>query len=115
MKIINKLQEIIDIIAPFFNYIVIIFYILYISLFLGINVENEKYIQPLRTLIRMFIGLFLIVHFNPYIHKTSLNNTDINIIMSSGIVILLDAGFSSLIDENLEKYNIKNNIRGLFL
>ena len=107
------LTKLLDIIAPYFNYIVILFYLLYISLFLGINVENEKYIKPLKTFIRIFIGIFLIIHFNPYVRKTSLTKIDLNIIMSSGMVILLDAGFSSLIEDNLVRFDIKNRIQDI--
>tara|TARA_Y100000992_G_C21154069_1_gene437672 strand:- start:46 stop:393 length:348 start_codon:yes stop_codon:yes gene_type:complete len=113
MILILTLTKLIDLVAPYFNYIVILFYLLYISLFLGINVENEKYIKPLKTFIRIFVGLFLLIHFNPYNHKTSLTKIDLNIIMSSGMVILLDAGFSSLIEDNLARFDIKNRVQDI--
>ena len=105
------LTKIIDNIAPYFIYIVALFYLLYVSLFLGINEENEIYIKPLKTFIRIFIGLFLILHFNPYTEKKTLNKLDISIIMSSGLVILLDAGFSAFIEENLLRFEIKDKIQ----
>ena len=105
------LTKIIDNIAPYFIYIVALFYLLYVSLFLGINEENEIYVKPLKTFIRIFIGLFLILHFNPYIEKKTLNKLDISIIMSSGLVILLDAGFSAFIEENLLRFEIKDKIQ----
>lgn len=113
MSILHYLTLFFDLIAPYFIYVVSILYLLYFTLFLGINTENEIYIKPLKTFIRLFVGLFLILHFNPYVHKTTLTNLDTTIIMSSGSLILLDAGFSSLIEENLARFNIKQRVQNI--
>jgi hypothetical protein len=115
MSFIHYLTKFFDILAPYFVYVVSLLYLLYFTLFLGINTDNEIYVKPLKTYIRIFVGLFLILHFNPYVHKTNLSTIDSNIIMSSGTLILLDAGFSSLIEENMTRFNVKQRIQNLLL
>lgn len=111
MSFIYYFTKFIDFLAPYFIYFVSLSYLLYFTLFLGINTTNEKYVKPFKTIIRLFVGLFLIIHFNPYVHKTNLSKVDTNIIMSSGSLILLDAGFSSLIEENLARFDIKQRLQ----
>lgn len=98
---------VIDKIAPFFYYIVYIFYLLYIGLYFGLDKEYAQYVTPLKIAIRLFIGTFLILHFNPLIKKNILTDLDINILMSSGLVIILDAGLSAYIEGVLSKIDIK--------
>lgn len=97
----------IDIISPYFYYIVYIFYLLYIGLYLGLDKKYEKILIRLKASIRIFIGLFLILHFNPLTKKNKLTELDTRIILSSGLVILLDAGVSALIEEKLQEYKDK--------
>ena len=98
---------VIDKLAPFFYYIVYIFYLLYVGLYFGLDKEYAQYVMPLKTSIRLFIGAFLILHFNPLIKKNILTDLDINILMSSGLIIILDAGLSAYIDKTLTKIDIK--------
>ena len=105
--LLKMLIEFIDRIAPFFYYVVYIFYLLYVSLYFGLDKEYAKYVIPLKMAIRIFIGIFLILHFNPLIKKNILTGLDINILMSSGLVILLDAGLSAYIEKTLTKYDIQ--------
>lgn len=95
-KTLKPLVNIVDSMADYFIYIVILFYSLYIGLYLGLaDSKYEKYLVPLKTGIRIFIGSFLLLHFNPISYKTTLNKTDIRIIGSSASVILFDALFST--------------------
>lgn len=95
-KLLKPLINIVDSMADYFFYIVILFYSLYIGLYLGLaDSKYEKYLVPLKTGIRIFIGSFLLLHFNPISYKTKLNKTDIGIIGSSSSVILFDALFST--------------------
>ena len=59
----------------------------------------------------MFIGIFLLLHFNPFMKKTKLTELDTNIIRSSALVILLDAGVSAYIEQKLHQYNVKGVIK----
>ena len=94
--LLKPLINIVDSMADYFFYIVILFYSLYIGLYLGLaDSKYEKYLVPLKTGIRIFIGSFLLLHFNPISYKTKLNKTDIRIIGSSSSVILFDALFST--------------------
>lgn len=95
-RLLKPLINIVDSMADYFFYIVILFYSLYIGLYLGLaDSKYEKYLVPLKTGIRIFIGSFLLLHFNPISYKTKLNKTDIGIIGSSSSVILFDALFST--------------------
>jgi hypothetical protein len=95
-ELLKPLVKVVDSLAGYFFYIVYLFYILYIGLYLGLaDSKYEKYLVPLKTGIRIFIGSFLLIHFNPISYRTTLNKTDIGIIASSASVILFDALFST--------------------
>lgn len=113
--LLDILLYLIDILAPYFYYIVYIFYLLYLGiLYLGVDKKYEKYLLTLKTGIRIFIGVFLILHFNPYVKNKRLTDLDTKIILSSAIVIILDAGVSAFIEDKLQEYKLKitknNNI-----
>ena len=103
LKVLLKpLIKIVDSMVDYFFYIVFLFYSLYIGLYLGLaDSKYEKYLVPLKTGIRIFIGSFLLLHFNPISYKTKLNKTDIRIIGSSASVILFDAIFSTYTNLNV--------------
>ena len=106
--LLSLLVYFIDILAPYFYYIVYIFYLLYIGLYLGLDTKYEKLVLTLKTGIRIFIGVFLILHFNPYIKNPRITELDTKIILSSAVVIILDAGVSSYVEDNvLQKYKQK--------
>jgi hypothetical protein len=107
-EVLKLLTSIIDNISHYFYYIVYLFYLLYIALYLGLDKKYEKFLLRLKTAIRIFIGLFLILHFNSLVNtKLKLTELDRRIILSSGLVIILDAGISALIEEKLQEYKDK--------
>lgn len=107
-EVLKLLTNVIDNISPYFYYIVYLFYLLYIALYLGLDKKYERFLLRLKTTIRIFIGLFLILHFNPLVkNKLTLTEIDRRIILSSGIVIIFDAGISALIEEKLQEAKYK--------
>ncbi len=105
--LLNVLLYLIDNLAPYFYYIVYIFYLLYVGLYLGLDKKYEKYLLRLKTSIRIFIGIFLLLHFNPYVKNRKLTDLDTQIILSSAMVIILDAGVSAFIEDKLQVYKSK--------
>lgn len=107
-EVLKLLTSVIDNISPYFYYIVYLFYLFYIAVYLGLDKKYERYVLRLKTGIRIFIGFFLILHFNPLVkNKLTLTEIDRRIILSSGIVIILDAGISALIEEKLQEVKYK--------
>ena len=105
--LLNVLLYFIDSLAPYFYYIVYIFYLLYVGLYLGLDKKYEKVLLRLKTAIRIFIGVFLLLHFNPYVKNKRLTELDTKIILSSALVIILDAGVSAFIEDKLQEYKTK--------
>ena len=105
--LLDLLLYFIDSLAPYFYYIVYIFYLLYVGLYLGLDKKYEKILLRLKTGIRIFIGIFLLLHFNPYVKNRRLTELDTKIILSSAIVIILDAGVSAFIEDKLQEYKTK--------
>jgi hypothetical protein len=97
IEFLNSLQRLFNKIADYYTTITYFIYFLYICLYLGLaDSTYEKYILvPLKSFIRIFIGLFLAVQFNPFSNKVRITEKDTSIIMASAGLILVDALFSA--------------------
>ena len=78
-----------------FNYMLYISYALFIIAFTGIYSVNPSYLNTLDTLIKVYVSLFLIIRFNPYIEVKSNGEFDRTVAFSAGIFLLLT---TSIID-----------------
>ncbi len=68
-------------------------YISYFILFFGIYKINMKYVTILRTFVSVFICMFLILRFNPFV-KAELLPYDANIIFGSAMLLLFNVIFA---------------------
>jgi hypothetical protein len=76
---------------PFYFAMIFIIYGSYLLIFLGIYYVNPAYIMDAFKYLEIFICLFLIVRFNPFI-KAELHDFDQYLIFVSGFIILTNIG-----------------------
>ena len=96
MKLINKIENIVDTISPFYGRLVWVFHFLnfsYILLFafFGIIILDQQYIKQYNRTIQMFVCLFLLIKFHPFRDHT-LKEGDSNIIFGSAFFLLFNLG-----------------------
>ena len=70
-----------------FNSIIIITWILYIIIALGISVNAPQYLDTLQFYVKIYVSLFLIWRFNPF-RRVKVNQLDVKIALSAGIFLL---------------------------
>lgn len=83
-------------------------FILYILVLLGITNYAPKYLESLKIVLKIYIGLILVFFYNPYSYKKSLDNFDRKILFSTGLILL----FSTALFQAIETY-IKS--KGVYL
>ena len=88
-------------------------FILYIFFIFGITKYAPDYLIQVKIFLKIYIGIILVLLFNPFIKKNTLNKVEKKIVFSSGIILLL----STTIFSSIEKYitstgiNIINNTK----
>jgi hypothetical protein len=108
MAFFQKMDEILnDVAKPVFFGTIFMIYFVYIVTFLGLFYVNKMYISYLDTFIQVLIALILIFRFNPLRTNLQLQKYDVNIIFSSAIFLLTNAGLTQFVYgsilSNLEK------------
>ena len=69
---------------------IIITYIVYAAIYLGLALTTPDYIKYLNFLVKLYVGLFLFFRFNPWTtHKCS--DLDKKIAYNGGIFLILDS------------------------
>lgn len=77
-------------------YILYTTYVLYAISYVGIYSLAPQYIQLLDEILKIYVGIFLLINFNPMsTHK--FNSFDKDIAFSSGIIILLSTTATTII------------------
>jgi hypothetical protein len=71
-------------------------YILYILTLFGIYKKAPEYLSHLNMVIRLYVGLFLIIRFNPYA-QIKFSDFDRRIVFSTGIFLLLTTIITSAV------------------
>jgi hypothetical protein len=71
-------------------------YILYILTLFGIYKKAPEYLSHLNMIIRLYVGLFLIIRFNPYA-QIKFSDFDRRIVFSTGIFLLLTTIITSVV------------------
>jgi hypothetical protein len=70
-------------------------YFSYFIIFFGIYNINTRYVHLLSIFVHVFICLFLLLRFNPFV-KAELRQYDSNIIFGSALLLLFNVVFSEL-------------------
>jgi hypothetical protein len=83
-----------------FDSIVVITWILYILIALGLSANAPQYLDDLHSFIKIYISLFLIYRFNPF-RRIKLTNLDAKIAFSAGIFLLATTAINGIIQKYL--------------
>jgi len=95
----DKLFEMVS--RPVYYTLVTLFYIFYFVALFGIAYVKPEYLEMMNTGIHIFIGLMLVIRFNP-LRTFKCNENDQLFIFSSASLLLLSTGIS----QTLENYTL---------
>jgi uncharacterized membrane protein (DUF485 family) len=85
-------------------------FILYIIVLLGVGGYAPQYLETLKSFLRIYIGLLLVINYNPYTYtERKFGEFDRQLVFSSGIFLLLTSTIISSIESYIQ-YNAKNII-----
>jgi len=96
MTNIHKIQE------NIFTGVIIINYILYFAIILGVSINAPDYLSSLDYYVKMYISGFLLLRFNPF-RKVEFTELDRKIVFSSAIFIFTTTAINSLLITYLKK------------
>ena len=91
-----------------FNIIIIISYILYFAVALGLSASAPQYLETLQYWVKLYISLFLIYRFNPF-RSITFNELDRKVAFSAGVFLLSTTIFNHILSSNLKQ--IKNFLK----
>jgi hypothetical protein len=80
-----------------FNYVIIISYVLYFAIALGLFGNAPQYLGTLQYWIKIYISLFLIYRFN-YFKKVNFSELDRKVAFSAGLFLLSTTIFGQILD-----------------
>jgi hypothetical protein len=84
------------------RYTVYILYILYFLTLFGLSRAAPQYLESVNNSLRTYVGLFLIVRYNPFVKLVKFTDFDREIIFSSGIFMLLSSAFGKYIKDKFK-------------
>ena len=96
MTNIHKIQE------NIFTFVIIINYILYFAIILGVSINAPYYLSSLDYYVKIYISGFLLLRFNPF-RKVEFTELDRKIVFSSAIFIFTTTAINSLLITYLKK------------
>lgn len=88
-----------------YNYIIYIWFILYILSVFGLYNKAPEYLLDLDFYLKLYIGIFLVLRFNPFV-KSKLEDFDKKIIFASGTFILFTTLITNFFIPKGERVNI---------
>tara|TARA_A200000113_G_scaffold219958_1_gene229374 strand:- start:6454 stop:6777 length:324 start_codon:yes stop_codon:yes gene_type:complete len=93
MWLLNKLQSYGDKPIHKHAFYVMIYgsYILYAIAFTGILSIDPRYLSTLQMITQIYISLFLIIRFNPFVNKSAMTKLDRRIAYSAGVFLFLSS------------------------
>lgn len=71
-------------------------YVLYAIAFSGILSLNPDYLSTLETITQIYISLFLIIRFNPFVNKSTMTKLDRDMAYKAGILLFLSSAAISV-------------------
>ena len=78
-------------------------FILYIIVLLGVGGYAPQYLEVLKSFLRIYIGLLLVINYNPYTYiERKFGEFDRQLVFSSGIFLLLTSTIISSIESYIQ-------------
>ena len=85
-----------------FNMILLITWILYIVIALGISAKAPEYLDDLQYYVKLYVSLFLIWRFNP-LRRIKVTHLDVKIGFSAGVFLLATTFIGNFIKDYLSQ------------
>lgn len=85
-----------------FSITIIISYILYFVVALGLSATAPQYLETMHYWVKLYISLFLIYRFNP-LHTISFTELDRKVAFSAGVFLLSTTIFNQILTSNLSQ------------
>jgi len=86
-----------------FLYLINISFVLYIIVLLGVGGFAPKYFHYLKTFLQIYIGILLVIRYNPITYKgRDFGEFDRRLVFSSGIFLLLSTALIGSIEKYLQ-------------
>jgi hypothetical protein len=89
-------NNILDFQHKMFTLVIVITWILYISIAVGLSINAPKYLETFDYYVKIYVSLFLLWRFNPFT-KTTFTELDRKIAFSAGILIFATTSLHSLL------------------
>jgi hypothetical protein len=107
-------KELTDVQIKIFNITVIITWILYIAIALGLSVKAPEYLDTLQYYIKIYVSLFLMYRFNPF-RNVRFTNLDAKIAFTAGALLFTTTYINAIIQNYLQDitYFLKNQYEKL--
>ena len=105
MWLLNKLQSYGDkpIHKHAFDVMIYGSYILYAVALTGVMSINPEYLSTLQMITQIYISLFLILRFNPFVKKSALTQLDKKIAYSAGVFLFLSSAAATIAGSFIHK------------
>lgn len=91
-----------------FTFVIYFSYMLYFLTIFGLSRNAPEYLKYLQFFIQIYVCLFLIIRFNPFI-KTKFTHLDKRVAFSAGLFIFTTSFINEILVRNIEK--VKDNIQ----
>ena len=106
-KIVDKIYDLtkLDFHRVIYKYLTQIYSIIFVISFLGVTLVDYKYTYYLSTIIHMYIGIVLIIRFNPYTKNSTTQKEkeyDRRIAYSGGILLIMSTTFSQFFQQYIK-------------
>jgi hypothetical protein len=88
-----------------FNIVIIISYLLYFTIALGLSANAPHYLETLQHWVKLYIGVFLIYRFNIF-QNVTFTELDRKVAFSAGLFLFSTTIFNQILISNLDE--IKN-------
>jgi hypothetical protein len=95
-------KELNDFQLNIFNFIVIITWILYIFIALGLSVQAPEYLDTLQYYVKIYVSLFLMYRFNPFRH-VKFTNLDGKIAFTAGALLFTTTYINAIIQRYIKE------------
>jgi hypothetical protein len=74
---------------------------LVVASFLGVTPISPKYTETILTIMQIYVSLFLVVRFNPFVKKPNFSPLDREVVYYAGLVMLANTTFAKYVKDQL--------------
>ena len=93
-------MDIWNILTSSYGSLMFLFALTYIAVLIGLIAKTPEYIQTLETYIKIYISLFLLIRFNPFV-TIKFTELDRKIVFSSALIVLTTSVLNNTIQQHI--------------